>query len=93
MTNGCASSNCLTYDFKKYDDTTEKTCAGSCDNRSCVKSGDCQATSACEGSNIFCHLCKDRECKQCSNYDECDDGFCTASNNAKSTTGGTACEC
>ena len=85
-------SSCSTLDFDQYDDSGVQTCTGTnCTDRSCVKSGECLLISTCEGGS-FCHLCLDRECKQCSDYTSCDTNKCLQSGFAQESGGACSCQ-
>ena len=85
-------SGCYTIDFDQYDNSTPAACpAGDCLDRSCVRGTACEPVSSCDGTQ-FCHLCSDRECTICSNYDNCNSNKCENSTNAEDIGGG-VCQC
>ena len=85
------TTSCSVLEFNEYAAAT--TCdSGTCTDRSCVKADTCQAVSDCEGGTFpFCHLCHDRECKQCSDYTTCDTNKCTQTGLAAESGGACAC--
>ena len=81
-----ADGECMrSLDFDSY---AAGTCSvATCADIGCVRDGECQSCTF-----DYCHLCADRECKNCSNYDV---GSCTECEftSGGSTLGTGACTC
>ena len=87
--NDCATCSTLAFDEYSVGNQCDNP---TCLNRSCVRSGACAATTACDTGFDFCHLCADPECKLCNTYTGgCETGQCNLSGYSSESAG--VCSC